>query len=1069
MLLKAGLPGAPRATVNAAAAAAAVVATSAASAASAAAAAAAARVSEVAAARAARRGGFADDDAPAPLARSARSAAPSRTCAAGLHASPLNAPLPLRRPKQLGCPPPRLNRHAEARAAAAALSLSWSWSSSSSSSRFPVPSFSSQHFFSSRSHTRSAAVAHRCLSNSSSFLLLHAQPRALHRHHCKQLPRFVSHLASSHHHHASLAPGLASVHGSSPAASPLKLVFDSPSYWNALRNQHRQTDARDGDADDVGLFGYADLADPVRDFPRAAQHALHCANRLVEIVCAAADSRDHAQLRWTVRRLDRLSDMLCGVLDAAELIQNVHPDPQAVAAANAAHAVLSNFLNQLNTHTKLYQALKLTVSIPSIKTDLSREELRVADLLLADFEKSGIHMPERTRRRFVELNDRILELGHRFSMAAHPSVAEVEIEDASNRLAGVPQSAIKSYNSRGGGGGAAGRYGHPWGRRPRGSAKPKPEDDVAVISMAGSAPFTVLRSARDEHVRKLVYIAMNSGSPEQIQTLEEMLLTRAELAKMLGKKSYAEMALNDKMVKTPETVLSFLNSLAELHKPFAWADVQRLSQVKLAHTNGASGVINAWDRLFYAQFVSPASAPTSNSLDPFHQHMASPTSDSDPLRAYFSVGQTFEGLSQLLTTLYGVSFRPAPLASEKETWHEDVRKLEVIHETEGLIGVVYCDVFRRPKAEDHRAGGADAAAAAAAAAVTAADSVYKLDSAAQFTVRCSRRIDTDNEDGDASPAVVARGSRFARPESVPATTTASTTFMRSSMSEKDVWDPATGKVRRYQLPIVVLVTAFDRVRDERNPSLLSLPEVETLFHEMGHVMHSMLARTDLQHIAGTRCPLDFVEVPSNFLEQFARQPAVLCGFARHHRTGERLPRDLLAARRAAAMTLGSLDLQHQLQMAILDQVYHSDAPGGGGGGARFDSTRALRELQARVNVIPFVDGTAWQVQFSHLFNYGASYYSYFWARRWANRVFDKLFAGQEDAAAGGGSPRLADHHHHHHPDPARWRESGQRVARELLAWGGGRDPFVGLENLGVLDDSDREGRFDATLSDLRLE
>ncbi|KAJ3407047.1 Mitochondrial intermediate peptidase [Chytridiales sp. JEL 0842] len=750
-----------------------------------------------------------------------------------------------------------------------------------------------------------------------------------------------------------------------PPSSPLALMFDSPSYWNdnfkpqAPRMSFPSFRSNDREIGPAGLFGYVDLNNHT-GFLKAAERAIRQSEKLVTLVC---NSTSPSEIRWTVKRLDRLSDMLCCVLDAAELIQNVHPDLRVVKAANQAHAALSNVLNQLNTNRGLYEALKRCVEDPMIGPQLSEEEKRVAHLLLLDFEKSGIHMPQKKREQFVDLNDKILELGQSFTASAFPGVSAVEIEKASVRLQGLSRETIAKLVQG--------------------------KEDLAVVSTTSMSAMMVLKHVRDEQVRKLMYTGMNSATEWQVEILEKLLKTRGELASLLGKRSYADMYLGDKMARTPENVVGFLDSLAALHKPLAQADIARLAEIKRAHTNSSSAPpIHAWDRFFYAQFISPESSPSSTlsvQMDPFHHPPAAHHSH-DPLLPYFPLGQTFAGLSNLLKAIYGVSFEPAPIQTG-ETWHEDVRKFHVIHEKEGKIGIVYCDLFRR-----EQGGG------------------RKFDAAAQFTIRCSRRIDDDEMDLNAGSRVVGDGLG---------------PFMRNPEAEKEVGG------KRYQLPIVVLVTGFARPKEGGGKSLLSLGEVETLFHEMGHVMHSMLARTDLQHIAGTRCPLDFVEVPSNFLENFARSPSVLSTFALHHQTGSPLPASLLKEAQTRSTSLSSLETQTQLQMALLDQIYHSPEASD----PSFDSTRILRDLQARVNVLPYVEGTAWQVQFSHLFSYGASYYSYFWARRWSNRVYKKLFLG------GGKS----------------WREAGEMVKGELLVWGGGRDPWVGLEGVGVVREGERDG------------
>jgi hypothetical protein len=139
-------------------------------------------------------------------------------------------------------------------------------------------------------------------------------------------------------------------------STPLALIFDSPKYWREnfrpkSRSAFPSFTNRTTSNPRSGLFGYTDLSD-AEGFLKASQRSIKQAAKLVDLVC---NSRDPEDMRWTVKRLDRLSDLLCCVLDTAELIQNVHPDPRIVKAANQAHAALSKVLNQLNTHQGLYE------------------------------------------------------------------------------------------------------------------------------------------------------------------------------------------------------------------------------------------------------------------------------------------------------------------------------------------------------------------------------------------------------------------------------------------------------------------------------------------------------------------------------------------------------------------------------------------------------------------------------------------------------------------------------------------------------------------------------------------
>lgn len=191
----------------------------------------------------------------------------------------------------------------------------------------------------------------------------------------------------------------------------------------------------------------------------------------------------------------------------------------------------------------------------------------------------------------------------------------------------------------------------------------------------------------------------------------------------------------------------------------------------------------------------------------------------------------------------------------------------------------------------------------------------------------------------------------------------------------------------YQMPIVVLVLSLPDSNDN-NPPLLSPSMVDNLFHEMGHAMHSMMARTKYQHITGTRCSTDLAEVPSILMEFFASDPRVVRRFARHHSTGQPMPNDLLECWLKSKKVFIASETQLQLFYAALDQAYHSANVFSTGD----TTTSILARIQAQYYSIPYVENTAWQLRFSHLVGYGAKYYSYLVSRAIATAIWTKLFA-----------------------------------------------------------------------------
>lgn len=188
----------------------------------------------------------------------------------------------------------------------------------------------------------------------------------------------------------------------------------------------------------------------------------------------------------------------------------------------------------------------------------------------------------------------------------------------------------------------------------------------------------------------------------------------------------------------------------------------------------------------------------------------------------------------------------------------------------------------------------------------------------------------------------------------------------------------------YQNPIVTVMLNFSLPR--WNPTLLTPSMVDNLFHEMGHAMHSMLARTEYQHVTGTRCSTDFAEVPSVLMEYFSSDPRVLKTFAKHFQTQEPMPDEMLERLCASKHVFSASETQLQVFYSALDQVYH-----GHPGSHRENTTETLKMVQEKYYGLPYVDSTAWQLRFSHLVGYGAKYYSYLCSRAIASWIWQEYF------------------------------------------------------------------------------
>lgn len=177
-------------------------------------------------------------------------------------------------------------------------------------------------------------------------------------------------------------------------------------------------------------------------------------------------------------------------------------------------------------------------------------------------------------------------------------------------------------------------------------------------------------------------------------------------------------------------------------------------------------------------------------------------------------------------------------------------------------------------------------------------------------------------------------------------------------------------------PLVSIVTNFSKPTPD-TPSLLTHDELTTLLHEFGHALHGMLAEGRYPSLTGTNVARDFVELPSQLMENWGFEPEWLHTFARHWQTGEPIP-DALVERLVAARNYHAAYFQvRQLRFGLLDLAWHTEIPGQ----ARNDVVSVEARALADCAVLPDIPGSCISTSFHHIFDggYSAGYYSYKWA------------------------------------------------------------------------------------------
>ncbi len=177
------------------------------------------------------------------------------------------------------------------------------------------------------------------------------------------------------------------------------------------------------------------------------------------------------------------------------------------------------------------------------------------------------------------------------------------------------------------------------------------------------------------------------------------------------------------------------------------------------------------------------------------------------------------------------------------------------------------------------------------------------------------------------------------------------------------------------LPVVSLVMNFTRSTPTR-PSLLSHNEMNTFLHEFGHALHGMLSDCTYESLAGTNVKRDFVELPSQIMENWAWEKEWLDTWAAHYQTGEKIPEEILLKLKESLTYNEGYSCMRQLGFALLDMAWHTLYEPFSGDIAGFE-----REAMSPAEILPPVEGTCMSVSFGHLFagGYAAGYYSYKWA------------------------------------------------------------------------------------------
>src|SRR5262249_20395698 len=203
---------------------------------------------------------------------------------------------------------------------------------------------------------------------------------------------------------------------------------------------------------------------------------------------------------------------------------------------------------------------------------------------------------------------------------------------------------------------------------------------------------------------------------------------------------------------------------------------------------------------------------------------------------------------------------------------------------------------------------------------------------------------------------------------------------------------------KYQRPTVALICNFPSPTKDK-PSLLAHSDVETLFHEFGHAMHSILTRARFSRFAGSSVPRHSIEAPSKILENWVGDKKALDSFAADYRDpSKKIPADILAKLKEARLAVEGTRYRRQLSFGLVDLTLHTQVHDNKAAETLPLSNKLLSEV-----FFPMAPDTAFVAYFGHLMHYDAGYYGYAWADAIAAdmaTVFERAPKGYFDTTAG---------------------------------------------------------------------
>lgn len=561
-------------------------------------------------------------------------------------------------------------------------------------------------------------------------------------------------------------------------------------------------------------------------------------------------------LEYSDKTLNRVCNILFNMTEA-----------ETSDALDSLAAKYSPILTQKSNEIMLNEVLFKRVKAVYDKRDelnLDTEDRKILDDTYVSFVRSGANLSKEDKARMdsitTALSSLTLQYGQNVLKETNSfSMTLTEPQD----IAGLPDYVLSAASQR--------------------AKEVGTEGYLFNLSMPSYSAF--MKFADNRALREKLYMAYNSkgnrgGENDNNAIVHDIVNKRLELAKIMGRQTFADYKLERTMAESKENVYKLLDELYANYMPVARKEVDELTDYARRLTSDSTFIIQPWDWAYYSEKLQEDKYDLNEGM----------------LKPYFELGRVKRGVFALAGKLYGLKFT---LNDKIDKYHKDVEVYDVTDADGNYVATFYADFFPRASKQ----GGAWMT---------------------EF-----------------------RGEKIENGKRIP--------------------------------PYISIVTNFS-IPTDSTPSLLSFSEVTTLLHEFGHSLHGMLANTKYASHSGTNVYRDFVELPSQIMENFAYEKCFLDDVAIHYQTGEKIPEVLIRKLKESENYHVAYACVRQLNFGYLDMAWHTiDKPWEAADGETVEKFE--RRACEKTTVLPAAEGTCTSTQFGHIFSggYAAGYYGYKWA------------------------------------------------------------------------------------------